>query len=116
MVSWVALGAGVGAVGRYLVTRLGQRWWPTLPLATVAVNLIGAFLAGLLMGLPQGAARAFGLTGVCGGLTTFSTMMVDTLILRERSRWAAWLYVLGTTALGLLAVVAGAWVAACWRG
>ena len=58
------------------------------PYATAAVNLIGAFIIGLLAGAMSGqrlalspAERALYLTGILGGFTTFSSFMLDSLVL-----------------------------------
>ena len=97
--AFLAVGAGA-AIGAWI------RWWlgtvlnpvfPTLPLGTLAANLIGALLMGLAMGLiaqfdalPP-AVRLFFMTGFLGALTTFSTFSAEatTLILREQYGWLA---------------------------
>ncbi|WP_225047758.1 fluoride efflux transporter FluC [Lacticaseibacillus kribbianus] len=108
MIALVALGAGLGAVARYLVAQAGKTRWPNRPYATLLVNVVGAFVAGLLTGaaLPA-AASALLLTGGCGGLTTFSTLEVEALGLQGRRRWS---YLLESTGLGLLAVALGTWL------
>jgi CrcB protein len=101
-VSWGGLAAvGIGAAaGAWL------RWWfavvlnpvfPTLPLGTLAANLVGGLLIGLAMGLlshfealpPE--VRLLVTTGFLGGLTTFSTFSAETvtLLLHEQYAWAA---------------------------
>ena len=73
----MAAGA-VGAVLRHLV----NAWWvhrrPALPRDGVAVvNVIGAFLLGVAVGvLPDGPLLAVCGTGLLGGFTTFSTWLV----------------------------------------
>lgn len=73
------LAGGIGALVRAEVTaRLGVRR------GTAAVNLAGALLLGLLVGLVGGAdsdATSLAVlgTGALGGLTTFSTWMLDTM-------------------------------------
>ncbi|WP_395391832.1 fluoride efflux transporter FluC [Fructilactobacillus sanfranciscensis] len=109
---WVGLGAGSGATCRYGITVLGKLVSPTIPYATILINVIGSLLAGYLTGsqLP-GTWALFLLTGVCGGFTTFSTFSVDTFVLVRNHRYllAGW-YWLGTVALGVLAVVCGLWL------
>ena len=84
------------------------RWpWPTF-----AVNIVGAFLLGvfttrLLERLPVSKYRRPLLgTGFCGGLTTFSTMQVETISMLEHGHWSlAAGYTGASLAAGLVAVV-----------
>ncbi|WP_155285964.1 FluC/FEX family fluoride channel [Lacticaseibacillus zhaodongensis] len=110
MVIFVALGAGCGAVIRYLLTQAGKQWWPGTPLATLVINVTGAFLAGLLaLLLLQEPWSLLLLTGFCGGYTTFSTFMTDALILlcNGRRKAFAWYY-LGTSGAGIVGLLLGA--------
>lgn len=106
----IGVGAGTGALCRYTVTMAGKRWWPERPIATMLINIAGAFAAGLVSGwapLPV-LARSMLLVGVCGGFTTFSTFAVDMAILLRNRRWS-WtvVYAAGSVALGLLAAWLG---------
>ena len=81
------------------------------PWATFTVNIVGAFILGfvttrLLERLPLSAYRRPMLgTGLCGGLTTFSTMQVETLQMIQRQHYAlAATYTVVSVAAGLLAV------------
>ena len=86
-VGCVALGGGIGAVLRYGVGLLAARVSPAAlggwPVATFAVNLVGSFLIGVLVGgllarVSGGEAmRAFLLTGLLGGFTTFSAFSLE---------------------------------------
>lgn len=117
----VAGGGAVGALLRFgLSASLNSG---AFPWGTMAVNLSGCFVAGLLVAaaLRPGASpvgmRAFLLTGVLGGFTTLSTFSLDTLELLAAGRWAAGcanLAVNGVGSLGAaaLGVVIGAAVAA----
>lgn len=106
----VALLSGVGALSRFLVDaavtpRLGGRF----PFGTLAVNLSGALVLGFLTGL----GTSHGLTlllgaALIGSYTTFSTWMLETLLLTEDGRNAAALVnVLGQTAAGIAFAAAG---------
>lgn len=81
------------------------------PWATFVVNIVGAFILGfvttrLLERLPLSAYRRPLLgTGLCGGLTTFSTMQVETLAMIEHHHYGlAAAYTVISVAAGLLAV------------
>jgi CrcB protein len=114
-VSWaawvgVAVVGGFGALARFGLTLLvADRFHPHLPVGTLAVNLSGAFLLGLLAGAAvEGDARLIFGAGLLGAYTTFSTWMVETGELRERGDLgAAALNVGGSLALGLAAVALG---------
>jgi CrcB protein len=99
------LAVGFGAVfGAWL------RWWlgiilnpvfPTLPLGTLAANLLGGYLVGVAVAffaeshLPP-EARLFVITGFMGGLTTFSTFSAEVVTLFSRSE-----YLWGSIAAGV---------------
>ena len=103
-------------MARYGVNRLGIAWFgPALPLSTLAVNVLGSFLIGLVAALlAEDAAtdqpwRLFLATGVLGGFTTFSAFSLDALTLWQRGQpGTALLYVLGSVILSLTAVAIGA--------
>lgn len=108
------LGAGaVGAVARYLVSRAfggrsGFRW------AVLVVNVTGSVIGGAVFGLAirddiSADLRLILLTGLCGGVTTFSTFSVETvqLLLDGRGRTAA------ASVIANLVVGVGGAAAAC---
>ncbi|MBS45210.1 MAG: fluoride efflux transporter CrcB [Nocardioides sp.] len=78
----VAVGAAVGAPVRYVVGSLldGRGW----PLGTFAVNVVGSLLLGVFSALALGGHPAALLgTGLCGGLTTYSSFAVQTVRLGQ---------------------------------
>jgi CrcB protein len=91
---WAALAGGAGAVARLVVDgHILERTGGRLPWGTVVVNLSGAFALGIIAGLaPSHAVVLIAGTGFLGAYTTFSTWMLETLLLAEagRSRAAAW--------------------------
>ncbi|WP_304291857.1 fluoride efflux transporter CrcB [Porphyromonas uenonis] len=107
----VALGGAIGSALRYLTALLLARHYTgSIPLATLAVNLVGCFLIGLLIGLCSDTShlRLLFITGFCGGFTTFSTFTAESYsMFREGSYGLALLYIAGSVLIGLLALWLG---------
>lgn len=109
---WIAVAAlgGAGALARFgFDTAVSRRVARELPLGTFAVNVVGAFALGLLVGLGGGpdALRLAG-TATLGSLTTFSTWMLESRRLGEDGRAGAmWLNLALSLGAGLGAVAAG---------
>ncbi|MCC6129868.1 MAG: fluoride efflux transporter CrcB [Acidobacteria bacterium] len=114
----VFLGGGIGSVTRWGVSLLAARSFGTrFPWGTLAVNLAGCFLIGLLFslgterGLIGPSARLLLMTGFLGGLTTFSTYGLETVSFAlSESRPAALFNILLNNVLGLALAVLGIWV------
>jgi CrcB protein len=109
----VALLGGCGALARFGLTLLvADRLHPHLPLGTMAVNVSGAFLLGLLAGGSVGGdARLLLGAGLLGSYTTFSTWMLETQRVGEAGkRQIAVINLLLSIALGLAAAALGRWI------
>ena len=118
----VMLGGALGAAGRFwigeaLLRKLGSG----IPWGTLAVNLAGSFAAGFVAIWLEGRGgsaiywRALVLVGLLGGLTTYSTLMVETMLMARAQRDAAVLgYMLATLLGGVLLVWGGARMAEQW--
>ena len=112
----VFVGAGCGACARWGLNETLNHWLPPMPLGTLVANLVGGYLVGVAIALLAWRSelsplwRLFCITGVLGGLTTFSTFSAEVVLSLERGQlgWA-----LGTAAahlLGSLALTAlGLW-------
>jgi CrcB protein len=103
LAAWVIVAGAVGSVLRYLVGRVGVRasWpWPVL-----LVNVVGSLVAGL--GIHSDLSLIV-VTGFAGGLTTFSTLSVETVQLFLSKRWrSAVASVAANLVLGITAAIAG---------
>jgi fluoride exporter len=91
----VGVGAVLGAWLRWGLSVLLNPVLPSLPLGTLAANLIGGLLIGIVMGLAEPlsltvATRLFLVTGFLGGLTTFSSFSAETvgLVMKGETGWA----------------------------
>jgi CrcB protein len=107
----VFVGGALGTVARAGLARLvvadPMHWpWPTFIVNIVGAFLVGYFTTRLLERLPLSSYRRPLLgTGLCGGLTTFSTMQVETLKMIEHHDYGlAAGYTAASILLGLLAV------------
>ena len=108
MVLVVGLGGAAGA----LLRALAGRWIRTaFPLPTLLVNVIGSFILAVdYAGLPADSeiVRALIGSGFCGALTTFSTFILETVILaRSGQGQSAAIYLLLTLGLCCLASLGG---------
>ena len=121
MLNYLAVGIGgaVGCCARYGMTQLIQALYgKSFPIATLTINVLGSFILGFLFFETMErltispTLRAAILTGGLGGFTTFSTFMVETLLLTEDGEisWAA-MYVILSIVLGFLAAFAGGYLA-----
>ncbi|HET8897825.1 MAG TPA: fluoride efflux transporter CrcB [Rhodanobacteraceae bacterium] len=107
-------GAALGAWMRWLLGLALNPLFPTVPLGTLAANVLGGFLIGIALGvfshfraLPA-EWQLFVITGFLGGLTTFSTFSAESagLLLRQQYGWFVGHVALHLTG-SLLATLAG---------
>ncbi|MEJ8837188.1 fluoride efflux transporter CrcB [Ramlibacter sp. AN1133] len=92
----ISTGASIGALLRWLLGLQLNHVLPALPLGTLAANLLGGYAIGLVLGWlgqhpewpPQ--VRLFLVTGLLGGLTTFSTYSAEVVnhLVQGRHGWA----------------------------
>jgi CrcB protein len=110
----IAIGAALGALLRWRLGLWFNGVFPTVPLGTLAANLIGGFVMGLCLEYFSRNAvppelRLAATTGFLGGLTTFSTFSGETavLLLRRDYLWSGVIiaaHLIGSVALTLFGI------------
>ena len=114
----VMLGGSLGAALRWGLSATMNHRWSAMPLGTWLANLLGGFLVGVAVAWfskhadMDPAWRLFVITGLLGGLTTFSSFSAEvvSMLQSERYQWAlatVALHVLGSL---LMTVVGISWV------
>lgn len=108
----VMTGGALGAAGRFALSGWLTRHAGTgMPWGTLAANLLGAFAAGFLMVWLEARGpsalywRALLIVGLLGGFTTFSALMIESLLLSRGGRFFDLGGYLGATLLGGFALV-----------
>jgi CrcB protein len=112
---WICLGGAAGTGARYLLSGwLLRAAGPGFPWGTLAVNVIGSFLLGVLLQLSLATDLRLALTiGVMGGFTTYSSFNYEMLQYLLRDEWlTASAYVAATL---LVCLTAGALGLLCGR-
>ena len=114
-IALVAAGGALGTGLRYLITLIWPAGWGA-PVAILVINVLGAFVLGLILellvarGPDVGRRRQVRLgigTGVLGGFTTYSTLAVDTVTLSAAQPAMGVGYGVATVLIGGVASVAG---------
>jgi len=113
----ICLGGAVGTGARYLFSTAVTRAFGNFPFGTLGVNVIGSFLASIMMVLALEKAalspdlRLIIVTGVLGGFTTYSSFNYETLHLAQSGAVAlAVLNIVVTVVVCLCAGIAGIWL------
>ncbi len=121
---WVGVGGFLGANLRYALGGwLANHWGTAFPWSTLFINVSGSLAIGLLLTVltdklvADPAWRLLLVVGFLGGYTTFSSYTFEALALAADGEWLRALgYVLGSNAVGLVAVYAGMVLAhTVWR-
>ena len=104
---FVSMGGFFGAISRFAISRLQNK--TGFPYATLSVNLIGAFLLGLLLGMDV-KDHVYSLMGIgfMGAFTTFSTLMLDAVKLKkEKKKKLYYSYLLSSYTIGIILAFSG---------
>ncbi|PWM30405.1 MAG: fluoride efflux transporter CrcB [Verrucomicrobia bacterium] len=116
----VAFGGAAGSVSRYLLSKAVQGVVSSaFPLGTLAVNAAGCLIMGVVCGLSKGGgaplssdAKLLLAVGFCGGFTTFSAFMDESLaLIKGGDVLSCVLYVCASMALGALGLLSGFYLA-----
>jgi len=115
---WVAIGGALGSMARYWANGLiSERYGASFPWGTLAINMGGSFIIGVLAEIasPTGRltpeTRVFTtqlmMVGLCGGFTTFSSFSLQTLQLLQDGQW---LYAGGNIILSVIICMVAVWL------
>lgn len=118
----ISIGAALGALLRWALGLKMNAILPSVPLGTLAANLIGGYVIGLCVAWfaarpelsPE--VRLFLVTGFCGGLTTFSTFSAEVVGLLQKGDLAAGsaaiaAHVVGSLSMTILGIASWHWLA-----
>ena len=119
---FIGLGGFIGTIARYLLSKLINSSFSTpFPYGTLAVNIIGSILIGLLYGyfesknIINSELKLFLTVGICGGFTTFSTFAHENFILlRDGNILLFAIYTTLSITLGIAAILLGYWLIKTW--
>jgi CrcB protein len=118
---WVCFAGGVGTGARYLLSGWVQRrLGSSFPFGTLAVNLIGCFLLGVVMQVALSTrllpadVRIVVAIGLLGGFTTYSTFNYETLIFFREGAWGLAVGIVFVTVVGCLAAALTGIAGARW--
>ena len=108
----IAFGGGLGSILRYFTSVLVSKYWSSnFPLATFIVNSMGCLLLGFIIGLLEknqlsdSRLKWFLVTGICGGLTTFSAFGMENYnLFQNNNSLLAFVYIAMSIVIGLLAI------------
>jgi CrcB protein len=112
LVAAVLAAGAVGALLRYGATRLARPRSAGIPLAVLVVNVVGSLVAGVAAASPIGEdLRLVVITGFAGGLTTFSTLSVETVqLVLDRRTGVAVASIVANLLMGAGAAALGWWL------
>ena len=114
----VGCGSFLGGAARYLTSVAMKTMSKGFPWGTLAVNLVGCLVIGLLWGFfsknsSESSSWALFMTvGICGGFTTFSTFSKEALMMLQSGNYMGLLAYVGISVLvGIALVAAGYYLA-----
>jgi len=117
----VAIGGGIGALARWMLSYQLNAYFPAIPPGTLASNILGGYIVGFAIAFfaarPDIAPewRLFIITGFCGGLTTFSTFSAEVVTLMQQGELvkmgiAMAMHLAGSLAATILGIATWTWI------
>ena len=109
---FIGCGSFIGGAARYLISVAMKTMSKGFPWGTLAVNLVGCLVIGLLWGFFSKSASEnsswalFMTVGICGGFTTFSTFSKEALIMLQSGNIVGLLSYIGVSVIAGVALVA----------
>lgn len=110
----VGIGGFIGSAVRYLIGKIPMKNPASFPVNTLLINIAGSFLIGIIAAAVAKNNHInprlilFLKVGICGGFTTFSTFSLETgELIKSGAFFTAFVYVIASAGLGILAVMAG---------
>lgn len=107
---YIGFGGALGSIARYKLGKcLTEKMNTTYPMGTFLINISGAILLGLVVGLRLPANIMWLVAeGFLGAYTTFSTFMYEGFnLFQENEKMNALIYIFGSLLLGILGYVSG---------
>ncbi|MDR0238020.1 fluoride efflux transporter CrcB [Acinetobacter sp.] len=103
----IAIGSILGGWLRWAISLKLNQFFENIPLGTVVVNLLGAFIIGLAVSFFSNSSLSSNyklliVTGFCGGLTTFSTFSIEVVTLLQSGKFDYALFTIFIHVLGSL--------------
>jgi CrcB protein len=113
----VFIGGGIGSLARYGISKGMSDYSFSFPFATLLANILSCFVAGLVISfielkfISNPTIKIFLLVGFCGGFSTFSSIIRESLLMMEENRAGPMLlYNLLSIILGLVSILSGVWL------
>lgn len=113
----VFIGGGIGSLARYGISKGMSDYSLSFPFATLLANILSCFVAGMVISfielkfISNPTIKIFLLAGFCGGFSTFSSIIRESLLMMEENRAGPMLlYNLLSIILGLVAILSGIWL------
>ncbi|MBI4778689.1 fluoride efflux transporter CrcB [Candidatus Desantisbacteria bacterium] len=102
----VGFGGSVGCMARYGISLLSERYTISIPLGTIAANIIGCLCIGAITQLSAATeilspgVRLLLVSGFCGGITTMSSMIYETAQFLKPQEYMHAVFYIVTTVIG----------------